>query len=89
MFECYWKSTYGIACFGCGFQRALILLFEGDVVGSFKMYPALIPIVFTFIYVVLHLKFKFKKGAKYIIMFFSSSVVIMLTSYFSNFFLID
>jgi hypothetical protein len=82
MIECRWKSTYGIDCIGCGFQSALKLLFEGDFVGSFIMYPALIPIIFTFLYVALHLKFKFKNGARYILILFSSSVAMMLISYF-------
>ncbi len=82
MLECHWKSTYGIDCFGCGFQRALNLLFEGNLIESFKIYPALVPIIFTFIYTGLHLKLKFKNGARHIIIFFSSSVAIMLISYF-------
>jgi hypothetical protein len=82
MIECHWKSTYGIDCFGCGFQRSLQLLFDGDFIESFKMYPALIPIIFTLVYVILHLKFKLKNGARHIVIFFSSSVVIMLISYF-------
>ena len=82
MFECHWKSTYGIDCFGCGFQRALNLLLEGELVASFKMYPALLPIIITFVFTILHLKFKFKNGAKFIVIFFSSSVGIMLIAYF-------
>jgi len=82
MIECHWKSTYGIDCFGCGFQRALNLLLEGNLIDSFKMYPALIPIIFTFFYTALHLRFKFKNGAKFIVILFSSSVAVMLISYF-------
>ena len=82
MLKCYWKSTYGIECFGCGFQRALKLLIEGDIVGSIKMYPALIPFLFTFIYVAIHLFFNYKKGARNIVIFFSTSVTIMIISYF-------
>jgi len=87
MIECHWKSTYGIDCFGCGFQRALNLLLEGNLIDSFKMYPALIPIIFTLIYTALHLKFKFNNGARFIVIFFSSSVVIMLISYFYKLYL--
>lgn len=82
MIECHWKSKYGIDCFGCGFQRSLNLLLEGEFLESFKMYPALVPVIFTFIYTALHLKFKFKNGARHIVIFFSSAVIIMLVSYF-------
>ncbi len=87
MIECHWKSTYGIDCFGCGFQRALNLLVEGNLIESFKMYPALLPVIFTFIYTAFHLRFKFKTGAKFIVIFFSSSVGIMLISYFYKLYL--
>jgi len=82
MVECHWKSTYGIDCFGCGFQRALNLLFQGEFIESLKLYPALTPIIFTFLFTALHLRFSFKNGAKYVIILFSSSVAIMLISYF-------
>ena len=82
MLKCHWKSTYGIDCFGCGFQRAIQLLFEGDILGSFQMYAALIPFLITLIFTLLHLKFKFKNGARLIVIFFSVTVAIMLISYF-------
>mgnify|MGYP001226429345 CR=1 FL=1 len=82
MLKCQWKSAFGIDCFGCGFQRAIKLLIEGDLLASLQMYPALIPIVFTFLYTGLHINFKFNNGARHIIIIFSSTALIMLVSYF-------
>jgi hypothetical protein len=41
MLPCLFKKLFGIECLGCGFQRALFLLFQGDFFAAFKMYPAL------------------------------------------------
>jgi len=35
----------GLPCPGCGITRAFILLLHGDIVGSFKMHPMLIPLM--------------------------------------------
>ncbi|PVX51811.1 uncharacterized protein DUF2752 [Balneicella halophila] len=62
MQSCFYKSNFGVECPGCGTQRAILLLMEGDVAGSFKMYPPLVLIVLTLIYLLLHLIFRFKNG---------------------------
>ncbi len=41
MFPCISKTLFGIECLGCGFQRAFVLLFQGDFEAAFKMYPAI------------------------------------------------
>ncbi|WP_264537007.1 DUF2752 domain-containing protein [Flavobacterium sp. N1736] len=41
MLPCLFKTLFGIECLGCGFQRALFLLFQGHFFAAFKMYPAL------------------------------------------------
>jgi uncharacterized membrane protein len=40
MLPCLSKTLFGIECLGCGFQRALFLLFQGNFIAAFKMYPA-------------------------------------------------
>ena len=46
MLPCFTKKIIGMDCPGCGIQRSISLLFQGDIVDSFLMYPALIPIIF-------------------------------------------
>ena len=81
MIECSWKSTFGIDCMTCGFQRSIKLLFEGNVVDSFFMFPATIPLIITFILLFVHLYFKLKKGAQYILYTFSFSAALILINF--------
>lgn len=41
MFPCLSKTLFGVECLGCGFQRGFVLLLQGELSGSFKMYPAI------------------------------------------------
>lgn len=41
MLPCFSKTLFGIECLGCGFQRALFLLFQGKFKDAFFMYPAI------------------------------------------------
>jgi hypothetical protein len=49
------SKTLGVECLGCGFQRSLLLLLQGDFKASFHMYPAL----FTSLYFLGFLGFHF------------------------------
>ncbi|WP_353778410.1 DUF2752 domain-containing protein [Winogradskyella sp. 3972H.M.0a.05] len=81
MLPCLWKKMFGIDCLGCGTQRALSLIFQGDFVGAFKMYPAIYTIIIMFTILVLHLKFKFKNGSKILFNLFILNIIIIVTSY--------
>ena len=83
--SCAWKSTFGIECPGCGFQRAFILLLKGKFIESFLTYPALVPIIIMFFYLFLHIKFNFKNGHKLILAMFITNVVIIVVSYIIKF----
>lgn len=66
-------------CLGCGMQRSFIALLKGDFVTSFYYYPALMPMILMFFFLIAHLIFRFKKGAawlKYLFIFNISIVVI-------------
>lgn len=81
LLACPYKSMFGVACPGCGMQRSFIALLKGQLVESFLLYPALLPVIITLLLLVLHLKFKFKNGANYIKYSFISSISIMSISY--------
>lgn len=81
MLECHWKSTFGVECPGCGFQRSVQHLLEGDLWNSIVLYPATIPILFTFIYTVAHVFLKFENGARNIVISFSISAGLMLGNF--------
>ena len=81
MLECSWKSHFGVECMGCGFQRSFVLLMEGNFWESIQLFPATIPILLVFLYTGGHLIFKYKNGARNIVILFSSSVALMLGSF--------
>lgn len=45
MLPCMSKQVLGFDCPGCGLQRSILLLFSGDIVGAFKMYPAIFTLI--------------------------------------------
>lgn len=81
LFDCPFKKNFGIDCFGCGFQRSFVLLFEGKFLESFKMYPATLPLIILWITLIAHLVFKFKHGAKAIQYIFIICVIIIVINY--------
>jgi len=77
---CPYKKLLGIDCPGCGMQRAFIELLKGNFWESFKTYPALGTTILLFVFLILHLIFKFNKGAKILIGIFvlNSFIVIFV-----------
>ena len=62
MMSCFWLKNFGMICPGCGMQRALIAMLQGNLIESFKLYPALIPTIVMLSTLILHLIFKWRKG---------------------------
>lgn len=81
MASCFYKKYFGIECPGCGIQRSFIYLLKGDLVHSLKIFPALIPTVFMFIFLILHIIFKFEKGHKVLLIVFIINVILMVSNY--------
>ncbi|MDP1745482.1 MAG: DUF2752 domain-containing protein [Bacteroidota bacterium] len=81
MMPCFYKQISGIDCPGCGMQRSFIELLHGDFIASFKMYPALLPVLFTLGLTAAHLYFKFKNGAVFIKYSFIFTISIISISY--------
>lgn len=50
MLPCPFKYFTGIDCPGCGFQRSVIALIQGDLHKSFQVYPPAIPLLLFFAY---------------------------------------
>ena len=81
LLKCPYKTLTGIDCPGCGIQRSFLELLRGHFQESFSLYPALIPVIFTFIFLGLHLKYKYNNGAKIVQWGFIFSCTIILVSY--------
>lgn len=68
-------------CPGCGTQRSFLLLLRGEFVDSLIMYPGLIPSMALLIFLVLHLIFKFEKGAKILQWLYIGTVAIVIGNF--------
>lgn len=47
MLTCPWRKFFHMDCPGCGFQRSLAALLNGNLHESFALYPATIPVLFA------------------------------------------
>ena len=81
MLPCIWKQSFGVDCMGCGMQRSLILVLQGEFTAAFYMYPAIYSLIFMFGFLVLHLKFKFTKGHKILLGLFILNISIIAVNF--------
>jgi len=61
LIPCPFKKLTGIDCPGCGFQRSIIALLQGDVMQSLTYYPATLLLLSILLYMALNNKFHFKQ----------------------------
>ena len=79
---CIYKLITGNDCPGCGMQRAIISLFKGNILDSIKLFPPLIPVLFMLGFLVVHIIYKLKNGAKILVWMFIINVIIILLNFF-------
>lgn len=60
MLPCFTKQFFGVDCPGCGLQRSLLFLINGEFVEAFKMYPAIYPMILLFSFLILSKTLKLK-----------------------------
>ncbi|MDR2474021.1 MAG: DUF2752 domain-containing protein [Tannerella sp.] len=81
LLTCPSKHFFHLDCPGCGLQRSIVALFEGNLTESIRLYPATIPMMATFLFAFLHLKYDFKHGAAVIKYLFILNVTIIIAFY--------
>lgn len=81
LLACPSKKFLHIECPGCGLQRSCIALMKGDIVGSFQLYPAAIPMLLLFCYLLLHLFIRFKSGGKILMILYIFCATIIAVHY--------
>ena len=81
LLTCPYKALTGFDCPGCGMQRAFIALLKGNVKESLLLYPALLPVLFTLLITVIHIRFRLKNGAQYIKYSYLTTVSLVTISY--------
>ena len=80
LLPCPFKYVTGIDCPGCGFQRAVLALIQGNLHQSFIIYPPAIPLLAFFVYGVADKYFKLdtsKNVVKKALFVFTGSIVLI------------
>ena len=81
MLPCLNKKFFGIDCMGCGIQRAISLIFQGEFIAAFQMYPAIYSLLTLFLFAGVNIFFKFKHSNKIVGTLAILTLVIIITSY--------
>lgn len=85
MLPCLSKKILGMECFGCGLQRSVGLLLQGEFLAAFKMYPAIYTIIPLFGILLADYFFKIKYANKIIITLMVSSILLIVTNFILKF----
>jgi hypothetical protein len=85
MLPCMTKKFLGFDCPGCGLQRSVGHLLQGDFFAAFEMYPAIYTILPLFAFLLTDAFFKIKYANKIIITLMTSSVALILINYILKF----
>lgn len=81
MLPCLNKKLFGFDCLGCGLQRSIVLILQGDVIGAFKMYPAIFSLIFLIGYVFLNLKYNFNNSQFIIRLLFGVNAILIVGNF--------
>ena len=82
MLPCLSKQVFGIDCPGCGLQRSVALLLQGEFGASFQMYPGLLPMLALFGFLALNRFVSFKKANAITIFLAGTTVLAILINFF-------
>lgn len=86
MLPCLNKEVFGVDCPGCGLQRAIALLFQGEFTAAFVMYPAIYSLLLLFGFLVADQFFTIRHANKISITLMVTSVVLILSNFLLKFF---
>jgi len=86
MLPCLNKKIFGIECPGCGAQRSISLLFQGEFVEAFQMFPATFTIIPLLGFLLADNFLNIKYANKIIITLMVLSVVLILGNYMIKFY---
>lgn len=81
MLPCFSKQLFGMDCPGCGLQRAIIFLINGEFVAAFKMYPAIYTLILLAGTLISNRLVRLKYGNQLIIGFSIASVALILINF--------
>lgn len=82
MLSCPSKKFLGIECFGCGTQRAIVMVFQGKFSEAFQMFPAVYTLLLFFLFAGIHFIDKKRSYGQILIFLAIINSLIMVISYF-------
>ncbi|WP_435314785.1 DUF2752 domain-containing protein [Cellulophaga fucicola] len=85
MLPCMNKKLLGVDCPGCGIQRSLALILQGDFAAAFTMYPAIYTLLLLMGFVGVNYFYKIKFASKIITALAIINVILILTNYLYKF----
>ena len=81
MLPCATKQMFGFDCPGCGLQRSVILLIQGDFIAAFQLYPAIFALIPLALVLIANKFLNFKYANPLIIALSISSVAMILINF--------
>lgn len=81
MLPCMFKEFLGVDCIGCGIQRSINLILQGEFEKAFYMFPAIYTTFLFFITIGLFVVDKKHNYSKLIISLAIINAIIMIVSY--------
>ncbi|RKE94742.1 DUF2752 domain-containing protein [Ichthyenterobacterium magnum] len=81
MLPCLNKKLFGIDCMGCGMQRSLTLVLQGDFVAAFYMYPAIYTLILLVGFIFINYFKNFKYANKIIITLAIINAILILGNF--------
>lgn len=82
LIPCLTKKFFGIECYGCGAQRAMLLVFHGKFAEASHLYPAIFPLILFFFVVILNFCDKKRRYDKILLSLGILNVIIIIASYY-------
>lgn len=81
MLPCLNKQVLGVECPGCGLQRSVLLLLDGDFTAAFYMYPAVYPMILLLLFLLVDQFIKIKYNNTISIALMISTVTLILANF--------
>lgn len=82
MLPCPSKKFLGIECFGCGSQRAIVMVFQGRFGEAFHMFPAVYTLLLFFAVILLNFSDRKRNYGNALVFLAIINAVIMVVAYF-------
>ena len=86
MLPCLNKKFLGMECMGCGMQRSISLIFQGEFTAAFHMYPAIYTLILLIGFVLLNYFKNFPFASKIIITLGVINVILIVGNFVLKFF---